>query len=134
MSVQLRVGGLYLNRTGALVRIVAYRPGENYPFTDNYREAYMPNGTYSLDNPHHEQDLIEEVHQQSNLTVKDPIVQTGPLPVSDRIRLIMAKVDILKLKAEDGGYIWSYVSKDVQAELDEALKEIDKLLKPEGTA
>ena len=56
------------------------------------------------------------------------IVATPTDRTQQRISLILAKVEILKLKADD--YAWQcHVPKDVRDELEKALIEIEELLR-----
>lgn len=61
-----------------------------------------------------------------NLTPLSPV---SVLSISERIQLVLARVEILKLKAANGGYEWAcHVPQDVKDQVEETLTEINSLL------
>ena len=46
----------------------------------------------------------------------------------ERVQLILARVEILKLKSTNGGYDWSHIPDNIQEKIDATLVEIDELL------
>lgn len=69
-----------------------------------------------------------------------PSPQRSIMPVNqmitttEKINLIMSKIEILKLKVVNGGYDWAHVLKKDQDMLDKCLVEIDELLEKDTHA
>lgn len=50
------------------------------------------------------------------------------LDISDKIKLVIARLDILKLQASNGGYDWGMTPDNVRKEISDTLTEIENLL------
>ena len=49
------------------------------------------------------------------------------MKLTDKVNLLVAKVEILKLKGDQGGYNWAHLDVKTVESLEKALIDIDKL-------
>jgi len=65
--MELRLGGTYVRRDGAIIPIVRKSDSELYPFQDEFKTSYRADGKYQVSSYHESPfDLIEEYKPESN--------------------------------------------------------------------